>query len=205
MRPIPVFVSSWARRPFSSSSRLWADFYDLLLEQPRIGPRVFGGSTAAPEFAYIKPSAERDALDAKKRKEAMQRNAKTIQGVSIPNKPEEPDNCCQSGCIHCVWDLYREDLQEWQDARRRAVKALRSHDPPLPTPEFLLDADIGVEDDPLEKVSPGMRAFMMLEKRIREKNEGDVGLREGAKGVGQSTGSVVDEAVGLDNKFGGEG
>jgi hypothetical protein len=27
--------------------------------------------------------------------------------------PEPPDNCCMSGCVHCVWDLYEEELQEY--------------------------------------------------------------------------------------------
>ena len=49
-------------------------------------------------------------------------------GVIVPPKPEEPDNCCMSGCFNCVWDGYREEMEMWADAneevdRRKAAKA----------------------------------------------------------------------------------
>jgi ribosomal protein L28 len=36
-----------------------------------------------------------------------------VAGIMVPPRPEEPDNCCMSGCVNCVWDMYREDLEEW--------------------------------------------------------------------------------------------
>lgn len=48
---------------------------------------------------------------------------KRINGVAVPPRPEEPDNCCMSGCVHCVWDDYRDDVEEWavrvQEAQNR--------------------------------------------------------------------------------------
>jgi len=59
---------------------------------------------------------------------AAERDRKStyIAGVLVPPRPEEPDNCCMSGCVHCVWDVYREDVELWAsqaDEARRALAA----------------------------------------------------------------------------------
>lgn len=43
----------------------------------------------------------------------------------MPPRPEEPDNCCMSGCVNCVWDRYGDELEEWSTARRAADVNLR--------------------------------------------------------------------------------
>jgi hypothetical protein len=43
----------------------------------------------------------------------------------VPPRPEEPDNCCMSGCVNCVWDRYRDELEDWSTARRAADANLR--------------------------------------------------------------------------------
>lgn len=48
----------------------------------------------------------------------------TIAGVLVPPRPEEPDNCCMSGCVNCVWDLFREDMEEWTLKANEAKKRL---------------------------------------------------------------------------------
>lgn len=51
--------------------------------------------------------------------------SKLIAGVLVPPRPEEPDNCCMSGCVNCVWDRYRDEMEEWAlantEAERRAA------------------------------------------------------------------------------------
>jgi hypothetical protein len=46
----------------------------------------------------------------------------------VPPKPEEPDNCCMSGCVNCVWDLYRDDMEEWSAANTEAQSRLRAQE-----------------------------------------------------------------------------
>ncbi len=45
---------------------------------------------------------------------------RTVNGVPIPPRPDEPDNCCMSGCVHCVWDDYRDEVEEWALRLRKA-------------------------------------------------------------------------------------
>jgi hypothetical protein len=35
--------------------------------------------------------------------------------VSLPPPPEkpEPGDCCGSGCVRCVWDVYYDELEEY--------------------------------------------------------------------------------------------
>ncbi|CRK13940.1 hypothetical protein BN1708_010993 [Verticillium longisporum] len=44
----------------------------------------------------------------------------TIAGVLVPPRPVEPDNCCMSGCVNCVYDLFQEELEEWSAAKKEA-------------------------------------------------------------------------------------
>jgi hypothetical protein len=74
------------------------------LEKARI---VFGSKLAG-------PAERRKEIDAA---------SKIIAGVTVPPKPEEPDNCCMSGCVNCVWDLYRDDMEEWAEKSAQARAA----------------------------------------------------------------------------------
>jgi cytochrome-b5 reductase len=31
--------------------------------------------------------------------------------------PPAPNECCESGCVPCVWDVYYEALRQWQEAQ----------------------------------------------------------------------------------------
>ena len=37
-------------------------------------------------------------------------------------RPQEPDNCCMSGCVNCVWDTFREEVEEWSAQQRQRHK-----------------------------------------------------------------------------------
>lgn len=49
-----------------------------------------------------------------------------IAGVVVPPKPEEPDNCCMSGCVNCVWDTFRDEMEEWAAANAEAERRVAS-------------------------------------------------------------------------------
>jgi len=116
---------------------------------------------------------------------------RTVNGVPIPPRPLEPDNCCMSGCVHCVWDDYRDDLEEWASRLQKAkVKArLRpgsSKDlrqaprAEVDSASVSMDDDGGGseanwslpgsdEDDLFAGIPVGIREFMKTEKRLRQK------------------------------------
>ncbi|PNS13742.1 UPF0651 protein, mitochondrial [Sphaceloma murrayae] len=75
---------------------------------------VFGSRLAGPE-----------------RLRELEKGSTMVAGVKIPPKPEEPDNCCMSGCVNCVWDRYGEEVEEWAAKSREAkmkLKALEGRD-----------------------------------------------------------------------------
>jgi hypothetical protein len=111
-------------------------FYSELLRQPL--PRVVSATGAAPvpQPPVESSDPERDELIRKARvvfgtrlagpgrREDINRKSTLVAGVLVPPRPEEPDNCCMSGCVNCVWDLYRDDLEEWAARSAEAREAM---------------------------------------------------------------------------------
>jgi hypothetical protein len=77
------------------------------LEKARI---IFGSKLAGP---------------ADRRKE-IAAASQIIAGITVPPKPDEPDNCCMSGCVNCVWDMYRDEMEEWAEASAQARAAMQA-------------------------------------------------------------------------------
>jgi len=96
-----------------------------------------------------------------------------VAGVWIPPRPEEPDNCCMSGCVNCVLSQFVEDLDEWQEARREAKRrmalAAESEGGGIPPSTGGEGGGLweGFEDIPV-----GLRAFMETEKRLAKGRKG---------------------------------
>ncbi|KAL0027838.1 hypothetical protein WJX77_009481 [Trebouxia sp. C0004] len=54
--------------------------------------------------------------------------SKPIKGLLL-ERPEEPghEDCCQSGCSLCVWDMYKDNLHEYRVQQAQ----LRGETPPV--------------------------------------------------------------------------
>jgi len=102
-----------------------------------------------------------------------------------------------SGCVNCVWDQFREDMEEFMAASAEADRrlALVEEERRKPAVDLSVDEDGGgseanwtvVEPTKLAKdlwdediyrnVPVGIREFMKVEKRLKEQHE-----REGTTG-----------------------
>ena len=126
---------------------------------------------------------------------------RTINGVPVPPRPAEPDNCCMSGCVHCVWDDYRDEVEGWAVRLRQAQARDEdgtssgwrgiSADRGMQRSE-VADSSTSMDDDGggsmtnwhrndaeelFSSLPVGIREFMLTEKRLRErhKREGQAG------------------------------
>ncbi|KAF2016185.1 hypothetical protein BU24DRAFT_196287 [Aaosphaeria arxii CBS 175.79] len=149
------------------------------IEKARI---VFGSKLAG-------PGERKAAIDAK---------SQEIAGVLVPPRPTEPDNCCMSGCVNCVWDMYRDDMEEWAAKSAEARLALQAQRKEKQTgaknvkvgaPSHVLismDDDGGgsetnwapeVSQDKLfDDIPVGIREFMRTEKKLRQKHQEEQAL-----------------------------
>ncbi|KAK7180259.1 hypothetical protein DPSP01_009418 [Paraphaeosphaeria sporulosa] len=118
-----------------------------------------------------------------------------IAGVIVPPKPEEPDNCCMSGCVNCVWDMYRDEMEEWAakstEARARmqaqrergqgSGSIIAGKDTPTHIATSMDDDGGGSEtnwvapasqDALFDNIPVGIREFMRTEKKLKERQKG---------------------------------
>ena len=59
---------------------------------------------------------------------SMKERSSLVAGVLVPPRPEEPDNCCMSGCVNCVWDRFRDETELWASAHAEAERRLRAQE-----------------------------------------------------------------------------
>ena len=131
------------------------------------------------------------------RRREIDKASQNIAGILVPPKPDEPDNCCMSGCVNCVWDGYRDELEEWaeQSAKARAkiqqqrirgqatgVMAKEANMPKLVATSMDEDGGrsgtnwAGMESfgqdgaDLFADIPVGIREFMKTEKRLKARH-----------------------------------
>ena len=132
------------------------------------------------------------------RRREIDKASQNIAGILVPPKPEEPDNCCMSGCVNCVWDLFRDELEEWAEksgeARIKLQKqrskgqatGMMTKEPGMPGHVAVsMDDDGGGSEtnwagmesfgeggrDLFADIPAGIREFMKTEKRLKEKHK----------------------------------
>uniref|UniRef100_A0A0B7KD61 Oxidoreductase-like domain-containing protein n=1 Tax=Bionectria ochroleuca TaxID=29856 RepID=A0A0B7KD61_BIOOC len=116
---------------------------------------IFGTRLAGPE-------------DMAARAESKKSRSILIGDVLVPPKPQEPDNCCMSGCVNCVWELYQEDVED-----QEATEAGAPESSPKPAGVRVGEAKIAKDlwdDDLMQSVPVGFREFMKMEKKLKEKH-----------------------------------
>ncbi|PQE19862.1 Oxidoreductase protein [Rutstroemia sp. NJR-2017a BVV2] len=195
--------SSSSRKPSTQQANPIGDYYASILSastpqissspptiaSPSNPPITFSSkpSSTPPEPSILFSSRLSSPLE---RRSEIARKSRLVAGVLVPPRPSEPDNCCMSGCVNCVWDRYRDEVEEWAAATKEADKALRSMESSEAASSMDDDGggsegnwDFGVGgkvpegEDLFGSVPVGIREFMAQEKRLKEKHarEGTVG------------------------------
>ncbi|KAG2173812.1 hypothetical protein INT43_005232 [Umbelopsis isabellina] len=84
--------------------------------------------------------------------------------IAIPERPKTPDNCCMSGCVHCVWDIYQEDMEYYREKKKALRKKMIAANEIIP-PE--LQPKFNAGGDATDDLDPGMKAFLEMEKKLQ--------------------------------------
>ncbi|RKP24584.1 hypothetical protein SYNPS1DRAFT_29658 [Syncephalis pseudoplumigaleata] len=95
--------------------------------------------------------------------------------ATVPDKPQpvEPDLCCMSGCARCVWDVYAEELQAYEEGLRglRAQLARDQQPEPRLLTRLIRELDEGELAPAGGGPSASMHAFMQMEQRIKKEKK----------------------------------
>ncbi|WBW75432.1 mitochondrial oxidoreductase-like protein, OXLD1-like protein [Schizosaccharomyces osmophilus] len=136
-------------------------FYKQLLKQPQ--PNLNVDTDANVSFLAVEEGP------ASLRTYSVGNVSHMYNGIRVPPKPEEPLNCCQSGCSICVWDVFADDLEEYNQARRKAKRSFLEKQMTLPKE---LESVSLEETSSLKELPPQLQAFVLLEKRLaQEQNQ----------------------------------
>ena len=186
-----TFSRTLSKSSGSNTNSSVEDYYSLLLSQPLSNSAQTTRISATLPSAPLSPSDEATAAQKarivfgsrlagpaeRQRKKTSQ--SSLIAGVLVPPRPEEPDNCCMSGCVNCVWEAYRDDMEEWvrkkAEAKRRELMSKgrdvggSMDDDGGGSETNWMEVDSGGDDAGLFAGVPvGIREFMRTEKRLKD-------------------------------------
>ncbi|KAL0933818.1 oxidoreductase-like protein [Colletotrichum truncatum] len=202
--PRNAFITSQAQtppdpiEPSKAQAHPLGAYYESILTNPQ--PIPAEKPEEPPSSSTIKQEQQgplAGPAERKQRLEDLRRRSTRVAGVLIPPRPDEPDNCCMSGCVNCVWDRFREEMEEWSAANAEAQMKLREQQKAkdgVAADTMSMDDDGGgsetnwVPKDPKiakdmwdEKlygdIPVGIREFMKTEKKLKvmHEKEGTVG------------------------------
>ncbi|KAF5093547.1 hypothetical protein D0Z00_004005 [Geotrichum galactomycetum] len=105
-----------------------------------------------------------------------------------------------SGCIDCVWELYKEDLADWKQKRKEIRHKLLAERTDLEWPENVLGpepaerkkgtskamADKFVEENGDDDLDPNIKAFLKTEMKLKERKRKLLEQQKAAQAATQS-------------------
>ena len=109
------------------------------------------------------------------RKKELEAQSRLVAGVLVPPKPEEPDNCCMSGCVNCVWDRFRDEMEDWAEKSKEAQKRMSA----AASTKEDRGSEVEGQADLFEGVPVGIREFMKTEKKLKARK-----MRTGVEAAG---------------------
>ncbi|KAK9447248.1 oxidoreductase-like protein [Limtongia smithiae] len=181
-------------------------FYDLAKQQI-VNPEAnsdshkpkFTAAAAKPAFAEEQSVLERarkvfgQRLSGQARRDALAAQERDILGIKVPPRPAEPDNCCTSGCVNCVWELFRQDVEHWQTRRKQAIQAIVAQNRydlwqddwgPNPAeklkaegkdlkevPKEKIEGELKNDDDMFKDANIGIRVFIETQRKIERRKQ----------------------------------
>ncbi|ORX91611.1 hypothetical protein K493DRAFT_409240 [Basidiobolus meristosporus CBS 931.73] len=84
-----------------------------------------------------------------------------LKKYGLPERPQEPTTCCMSGCVNCVWDIYNDDMKEFNAAVNKIKSSYQARGESLPQD---LEQELSKESD----IDPAMKAFLEMEKSMKK-------------------------------------
>ncbi|XMA10134.1 hypothetical protein WAI453_002925 [Rhynchosporium graminicola] len=137
LRSLPSIRHNSSYKSPSDQANPIGDYYASILESstPKITsqPPTTSSPSSTPAISTVPADADtgpsilfssRLSSPLERRNELLKKST-LVAGVWVPPKPDEPDNCCMSGCVNCVWDRFGEELEEWAMKTKEADIALK--------------------------------------------------------------------------------
>ncbi|KAJ4331468.1 hypothetical protein N0V87_009156 [Didymella glomerata] len=199
--------------PEGGQARPITGYYaEMLKKQPSQAPTI--SNDTSNDTAPQAPTTSQSADPPKSQKEITLERARTVfgskpgvrerrleidaastevAGIKVPPKPSEPDNCCMSGCVNCVWDMYRDEMEEWAEQSAKARAAIQAKrdvtqgsgsmvaEHSSPSHVVSMDDDGGGsetnwsggsgEEKLFDDIPVGIREFMKTEKKLKQRHK----------------------------------